>query len=470
MSDGAGTPAATPASGQTGTAAERALVAARLNRLPITGLHRFLVIVVGLATFFDLYDLFLAGTLSTVLHNDFALSTADLKPLLASAFVGAFIGALTLGRLADRLGRRNAFLFTLSVYSLFTLIGAFSTNVWMLVICRFFAGIGIGGELPLADAYLADLLPAARRGAATAWAYTVGFCGVPVAGFLARGIAQQAPLGLAGWRWLFIVGGVGAIVVWALRSRLPESPRWLAAVGRTEEADAVLTRFEERARAEGRSLPEPDTSGVPTPQQSASISILLHAPWQRRTAMLYVFQILQAFGYYGFGTLVPIVLAAKGFSVTSSLTFVALSFLGYPIGSALSIPIIERMQRKWLIVASAIGMALFGLLFGFATAPATIIVFGFCYTAISNLFSNAFHTYQGELFPTLLRATAAGSAYSLSRLATAVMPYVLVAALTAWGSGGMFGVVAVAMLILVVDVAVLGPNTTGRALEETAGG
>jgi putative MFS transporter len=198
--------------------------------------------------------------------------------------------------------------------------------------------------------------------------------------------------------------------------------------------------------------------------------MLLRPPWLRRTAMLYIFQILQAFGYYGFGTLVPIVLVSKGFSVTGSLTYFALTTLGYPIGSALSIPIIERMQRKWLIVASAIGMAGFGLLFGFATAPGAIVAFGFCYTALSNLFSNAFHTYQGELFPTLLRATAAGSAYSLSRLSTAAMPYLLLAALSTWQASGMFTVVAVAMLLLVVDVAVLGPNTTGKALEETAGG
>jgi putative MFS transporter len=447
------------------TETQRAQIAARLNRLPITSLHRFLVAVVGLATFFDLYDLFLASTVSTVLHKDFGASSAALKPLLASAFVGAFIGAITLGRLADRLGRRNAFLFTLSVYSVFTLIGAFSTNIWMLVICRFIAGIGIGGELPLADAYLADLLPARWRGAATAWAYTVGFCGVPVAGFLARGLAGASPLGLAGWRWMFIIGGVGAIIVWALRSGLPESPRWLVAVGRGDEAEQVVRRFEEKA---GSSLPEPVVSAVP--EGHVSVGTLLRPPWRNRTVMLYVFQILQAFGYYGFGTLVPIVLVSKGFSVTGSLTYFALTTLGYPIGSALSIPIIERMQRKWLIVASAIGMALFGLLFGFASSPAAIVAFGFCYTAISNLFSNAFHTYQGELFPTLVRATAAGSAYSLSRLATAAMPYILLTALTAWGAGGMFGVVAAAMVLLVIDVAVLGPNTTRRALEEISGG
>ncbi|HEY4018731.1 MAG TPA: MFS transporter, partial [Pseudonocardiaceae bacterium] len=432
---------------------------------PITGIHRYLVAVVGLATFFDLYDLFLGSTVSTVLHSNFGVSSAALKPLLASAFVGAFVGAITLGRLADRLGRRNAFLLTLSVYSVFTLIGAFSTNIWMLVVCRFIAGIGIGGELPLADAYLADLLPARWRGAATAWAYTVGFCGVPVAGFLARGLADTSPLGLAGWRWLFIIGGIGAIIVWALRSGLPESPRWLVAVGRADEAEQVVLRFEERA---GAALPEPEVSAVPA--GSVSVGALLRPPWRRRTVMLYVFQILQAFGYYGFGTLVPIVLVSKGFSVTGSLTYFALTTLGYPIGSALSIPIIERMQRKWLIVAGAIGMAVFGLLFGFSSSPVAIVAFGFCYTAISNVFSNAFHTYQGELFPTLVRATAAGSAYSLSRLATAAMPYILLTALSAWQAGGMFAVVAAAMVLLVIDVAVLGPKTTRKPLEEIAGG
>ena len=444
---------------------QRAQIAARLNRLPITGLHRFIVVVVGLATFFDLYDLFLASTVSTVLQNDFGVSSAAQKPLLASAFVGAFVGALGLGRVADRFGRRNAFLFTLSVYSVFTLAGAFSSNIWELVLFRFLAGIGIGGELPLADAYLADVLPARWRGAATAWAYTVGFCGVPAAGFLARAFAGVHPLGLDGWRWLFIIGAVGALIVFALRSGLPESPRWLVAVGRSNEAEQVMQRFE---RGAGATLPEPTISAVP--QGRVSVADLLRPPWRNRTVMLYIFQILQAFGYYGFGTLVPIVLVAKGFSVTHSLTYFALTTLGYPIGSALSIPIIERMQRKWLIVASAIGMAVFGLLFGFATSAAAIVAFGFCYTAISNLFSNAFHTYQGELFPTLVRATAAGSAYSLSRLATATMPYLLLSALTAWHAGGMFAVVAVAMVLLVIDVALLGPNTTRKALEEISGG
>lgn len=439
-------------------------VGARLDRLPVTRLHRYVIAVVGIATFFDLYDLFLASTVSSVLTKEFGVTSAELKPLLASAFLGAFVGAIALGGLADRIGRRNAFMLTLGIYSVFTLLGAFSTDVWMLVVCRFAAGIGIGAELPIADSYLADLLPGESRGRATAWAYTIGFCGVPAAGFLARGLVGHMPFGVEGWRVLFVIGALGAAVVWVLRTGLPESPRWLADRGRYVEADQVVRRLEASAGVE--------SGPVPTEREAVAeripFSALFRRPWRRRTVMLYVLQLLQAFGYYGFGSLVPIVLAAKGFTLTSSLTFSALTFLGYPIGSALSLPIIERVQRKWLIVGSALAMAVFGLAFGLSTSAVAITVFGFCYTAISNLFSNAYHTYQAELFPTSLRATASGSAYSLSRLSTAAMPYILIPILDGSGATWMFATVAAAMVLLVIDVAVLGPRTTGRSVDAIA--
>jgi putative MFS transporter len=185
--------------------------------------------------------------------------------------------------------------------------------------------------------------------------------------------------------------------------------------------------------------------------------------------MLWIFQSVQTFGYYGFGTLVPLVLTAKGYDIVSTLTFTAVTFLGYPVGSALSIPIMERVERKFLIIAAALGMLVLGLAFGYATSPTPIIVFGFLYTVVSNLFSNGFHVYSGELFPTTLRATGAGTAYSLSRLATAVMPFVLIPLLNAAGPTAVFAAIGVAMLIVVVDVAWLGPRTTGRGLTSIAG-
>jgi len=142
--------------------------------------------------------------------------------------------------------------------------------------------------------------------------------------------------------------------------------------------------------------------------------------------------------------------------------------LGYPVGSALSVPIVERMDRKWLIVTGAILMAGFGLALGFAVSTAWIVVFGFSYTVVSNLFSNAFHVFQAEIFPTFMRTTAAGTAYALSRLSSAAMPFVLLPVLNTRGAPTMFGVVALAMLVVIVDIAFFAPSTTGRTLEQVA--
>jgi putative MFS transporter len=162
------------------------------------------------------------------------------------------------------------------------------------------------------------------------------------------------------------------------------------------------------------------------------------------------------------------VLASKSYSVVSSLTFTWLVFLGYPIGSALSLPIIERVDRKWLIVGSALLMSLFGLGLGYSTASGAIIAFGFMYTTVSNVFSNGLHIFQVEIFPTFARATASGMAYGLSRLSSGAMPFVLLPVLERWGAGPMFAVIAAALSICIVDVALFAPRTTGRPLEQVS--
>ena len=398
-----------------------------------TGEVRGATALTGVGSFFDLFDIFLGGVLATVLTQQFHLGRAAVAPIIASSFVGMFFGSALLGRYADHAGRRTAFLINLGVYSAFTLLGAFSTSVTMLIATRFLAGIGIGAELPLVDAYLSELLPAEIRGRYTAWAYTIGFIGVPAAGFLARVLVPAHPLGIDGWRWMFVIGSLGAAIVWAMRSKLPETPRWLDAQGRADRVEPYAVAFGPRYR--------------------------------RRTLMLCAFHVFQTVGYYGFGTLVPTVLAAKGYSIVTSLTFTSITFIGYPIGSALSLPIVERIDRRWLIIASAALMSGFGIALGFATAPALILTMGFLYTATSNIFSNAIHIFQVEIFPTEARVTAAGLAYGLSRLSTGAMPFVLVPVLDRLGPGAMFTVVAGALWICIADIALFAPPTTGRALE-----
>jgi MFS transporter, putative metabolite:H+ symporter len=444
---------------------KNATIASRLNKLPVTSVHRRIVIVVGLGLFFDLFDVFLAGVLSTVLTASFGLSQQTLPLVLGSSFLGMFIGASSMGGIADRRGRRPAFLINLGIYSLFTLLGAFSINATMLVLTRFLAGIGIGAEMPLSDAYLCELLPAQHRGRMMSWAYTTGFLGVPAAGLLARVLVPLNSLGVAGWRWLFVAGSLGAVIVWSLRRLLPESPRWLESVGRLDEATAIANQI-----ADGAVVIQPGASPAQFSKAEPAGYEKLFEPEHRKTTLMFcVFQIFQTVGYYGFGTIVPLVLAAKGFSVLSSLTYVTIAFFGYPIGAALAVPIVERMERRRLIVGAAFLMAVFGLGVGYATTPGALMALGFAYTVTSNIFSNGFHILQGEVFPTALRARAAGSVYGLSRLSSAAMPFVLLPVLQRYGPGVMFGLIALAMGIVIVDIGFFAPATTGRALEDIVG-
>jgi len=447
---------------------DAASIGARLDRLPITPMHRRVTAIIGLGLFFDLYEVFLAGTLAVVLKQQFRLSGTGLTLLLSSVFLGMFLGAILIGRISDRIGRRPAFLLSMSVYSVFTLAAAFSPGAGALVASRFLAGVGIGAEPPVSDAYLGDMLPARYRGRYTAWAYTAAFLGVPAAGFGGHWLVGREPLGFDGWRWLFLLGAMGAVIMFFLRRRLPESPRWLATVGRHDEADAIVTTMEEQARRRGLPLPDPETPTAAAREADGKgrVRELFGPGLRRRTGMMVVLQFFQSWGYYGFGTLVPIVLAAKGYDIVTSLAFLGVTYVGYPIGSLLSLPVIDRVERKHLIVVSVVLMAGFGIAFGYADSPAQIMAVGFAYTAVSNVFSNAYHVYQAEVFPTRVRGTAASWAYSLSRLSSALMPFILLPILEHRGQTALFAVVAAAMTGVAIAVGGFGPRTTGLALDE----
>lgn len=442
--------------------------AARLDRLPLTGWHWRLTLVVGIGSFFDLYEVFLGGVLGPVLAEQWKLTATGKSLVISAGFIGMFLGAIGLGVAADRLGRRRMFLVNLAAYSLLSLAAAASPNLATFVVLRILAGVAIGAELTLVDTYLSEFVPRARRGRQIAWAYTFGFLGVPVAALLGGRFVAGHELLIAGWRWLLVLGGLGALCAWLLRRRLPESPRWLSVHGRADEAERVVAGIEETvARESGRPLPPvPDTTEEPATR--LPLPAMFGPAYRKRTVMLWVFQILQTVGYYGFGSLAPVVLVAKGFPVVTSLGYAALTFLGYPIGAALSVPLVERFERKHLIVASALAMAVLGVVFGAARVPWLIVAAGFLLTVCSNVFSNGFHIYHTEIFPTRIRSSAIGIAYSLSRATSAVLPFAAIAVLDRLGATAVFAGSAALLGVLCLDVGLLGPRSTGRHLEDVA--
>ncbi len=443
----------------------------RLDNLPVGRVHRKVVVAIGLGLFFEVYEIFLSSSIATALKTEYGFGGTALQLLMASSFIGMFVGAAAFGRIADRIGRRNAFLINLVWFSVWSIIGAIAPNPWMLVGARFMAGIGVGAEYPVADSYLSDVLPKADRGRLAAWTYTCSFLAVPVLGFLSLSMNGRSIFGFDGWRVLLVVGAIGALFVIYLRRGLPESPRWLAGVGRTDEAEAAVRAFEAGSApaadgtADFNDEDEDDTDAKPM-TTTAALARLRLSPYRQRLTVMAVFHLLQPFGYYGFGTLAALVLVSRGYDVTSSLLFTAVSFIGYPLGSLASIPLLKRFERKYLIMVTVAIMAVCGVLFATVSAPAMIIMFGLLTTAASNVFSNIYHVYQAEIFPSDVRATAVGWTYSVSRLSSAALPFILIPVLNHYGAAAMFTVVLIALAGAVAVLVPFGPRTTGKSLDE----
>ncbi|MFD5425421.1 MFS transporter [Streptomyces sp. NPDC127084] len=444
-------------------------VAARLNRLPVTGVHKRLVTVVAIGNFFEVYEWFVSAVLATKLVTTFSLGTFEVALLLSSVFVGAFVGAAVIGRLSDRLGRRKCYMITLGFYTVGTLGCALAPDLWTLLLCRFVAGVGLGGELPVTDAYLGDVLPPRKRGYYAAWGYTAAYTAVPLVGFLGMLLADDTLLGVDGWRWMFAIGALGALITFFIRRSLPESPRWLESVGRVTEADEVTRTFEKAAMARGWVPPQEADEPQLAETTPLPVKTIFRAPYVRRTVLMGMLWILAPIGYYGFSNVATLALAQKGHTVTDSLMYLSLSFIGYPLGSFLSMLLMERLERKWFVAASLAGMAAFGIGYGSANSAVTIVTCGFFFTLTANLMSNSGRVYQFEQFPTSLRTTSTGILYSFSRLSAVAAPFYLVPLLYSQGAVAVFVLVAVALLVPALSLAIWGVRTTGLSVEAITG-
>src|SRR5246127_3235729 len=214
-------------------------VGASLDEAKISPLHIKVVALIAAGYFFDVIDLIVLGSLiPDMVQTKFATSAE--AALIGSATVfGMFVGGVGQGEFSDRLGRKTVYQFNLLLFGAFTILGAFSPTVIWLAAARFIAGLGLGGEQPLAFAYAGEYAPKRIRGRILALVPLIGgACVWPIAALFTLAFRDQI-----GWRGVWIVIGIGALIVWVLRFALPESPRFLATHGRGQEALDVLGRL-----------------------------------------------------------------------------------------------------------------------------------------------------------------------------------------------------------------------------------
>ncbi len=446
-------------------------VAARLDRLPWTRTMRSIVLLISLGCVFEFYDLFFTayvgpGMVASGLFTPESLGWfASLKMIqvagfgtfVFSTFAGLWFGVVVLGPAADRFGRKTVFTASLIWYCLCTAIMAFQQTGQWLNVWRFIAGMGFGVQLVTVDTYIAELVPRNLRGRAFALNQFVSFSVVPVVALLAWLVD--------GWRWVVLLGSTGAIVVWALRSGIPESPRWLAGRGRGAEAEAIVNRIEHTVAAEyGRPLP-PVVPAAAEPHGPAALGDIFAPRYRSRTLMLSVFNAAQAIGFYGFNSWVPTLLIARGISLTHSLEYAFIIAISQPVGPLLGSLFADRIERKYLIIGGLAAMAVLMAGFAVATSPALLIPIGIAFTLSANVMSFSFHGYQAELFPTRIRSRAVGFVYSWSRLAAAFSGLIVGSLLVTGGVPAVAVFIGGALAVGIAAIGTLGPLTNGRGLE-----
>jgi putative MFS transporter len=433
---------------------------ARLDRLPLSTFHRRIVALIAIGMFFDGYDVYVAATvLGATLSSGFS-TLAQNAQFVSVTFIGMMIGSFLTGFLGDRYGRRFTYQANLMVFGAASLAAAFAPNMTWLIALRGVMGIGLGAELVAGYAALTEFLPPQARGRWSGILNAAVVTSLPVSA-----LASTLLIPRMGWRVMFVIGGVGALIVWYLRKAMPESPRWLESIGRTEEAEALLRQIEGEFAEQGVALSEPAPAATAAPMRS--FAALFGPQLLSRTLVGATTLIVANTLIYGFVSWLPTFFVQQGLSMTASFRFSFLMSCGAPVGALIASVAADSVGRKPAILGASVAAIVFGGIYPFLRDPILLPLTGFLLVvSIYILVAMLFAIYIPELFPTDVRMRAAGLCNTVGRTATIFTPFLVVALLRAYGIAGVLGLMIGLLVVQILTVHFFGIEPRMRTLEE----
>src|SRR5487761_1700962 len=412
----------------------------------------------------DGYDLFIISVALLLIKPYFLAFALDVSAIASSALLGAVLGAVIFGNLADRVGRKSLYVIDLLFFVVFGVASAFSQNVLELVIFRFLLGIGIGADCPISASYIGEFVNNKNRGKLMASVFS--FQGLGILSAVAVSIVL-IPTGPEAWRWMLLSGAFPAIIALSLRTRMPETPRWYVAHGQVGKAKQVMSKYF------GYGVAEEQLSTV---VEKVSVRELLLSPYAKRVIFTSVSWFLVDVGVYGIGILTPtfiqFLFPSKPILASAETTGLLYVFAGFGYLSA--IVLMDVVGRKRLQIIGFIGMAIpISLAAGYyyynALSFTILLVFFAIFYILENLGANTTTwIYPVELFPTRLRGTGHGIAATVGKVGALVSVFFLPLVLSSLGESAMLTIVAVACVGGALLTVGMGTETKKLSLDDVS--
>lgn len=445
--------------------AANAELVARLERLPVTRRLLLVRVIIGIATFFDAYTVLCIAFAMPSLVSEWKLTPAEVGLIISAGYIGQLFGAVIFGSLAEKFGRLKVLFFTIVLFVSMDIACLFAWSGMSMLVFRFLQGIGTGGEVPVASAYINEFIGAHKRGRFFLL-YEVIF---PI-GLMFAGMAGYFLVPVYGWKAMFVVGLVPSVLTLPLRWFMPESPRWLASKGRIDEANTVVKMLEDDAIKHGLPLPEPVVRTLdPKATARSDWRELFQGIYLKRTLTIWSLWFCAYMVNNGLITWLPTLY--KSVFKLPLQTSLAYGWVTSGVGVLASIAcalLIDKVGRRpwysWAFLLAMLPLILLTTLG--ATSPIEVMILATCAYAILQTVTFSLYLYSSELYPTRLRALGTGFGSAWLRAGSATGPILVGFVVGDFGIRYVFSAFAAVALIGGIITLLYAIETKGKVLEE----
>lgn len=383
-----------------------------IDQSRVSSFHMILFIWLFLIIMFDGYDVVVYGSIVPLLIEEWGISKVTTGAIGSFTVIGTAIGGFFFGYLSDKIGRKNIIIFTVILFSLFSLLAGFATNPIVFAILRFIAGLGLGGVMPNVIAIATEYLPKKVR---TSFVAMI-FCGYSVGAMMAA-LTSRALLPIVSWQPVLWIGGLPLLFIPFLLKDLPESIDFLLKKGKQSEARKVLKRI--NPTFEGNIE---FSSTLPEKGEKSPLIQLFQNKRGLSTVMFWLSCFSAFLLIYAMNTWLPTLLMEVGYDLSSSLVFTAVMQIGAIVGTVLFSPLVDKYGFKRILIPLYIGGAVSLSLIGFTSNIVVAYIFISLIGAASVGVQNIFNAVVSQYYPAKMRSTALGSTMAFGRIGGIVAP------------------------------------------------